>query len=137
MKLLIALLVFAGVVTIGACTTPALPKPDPDQAWIEVSAPPGVQLSAMRHNNQILRDGRYFQVQPQQLQRLLVRVTYDKGGSTLDSQRRCEALISYADFVAGERYKIRARANGWFVTVWLENAQGQRLKNADSVECGK
>ncbi|MDM1708097.1 hypothetical protein [Thiopseudomonas alkaliphila] len=123
------------VLALNACAEP-VPEHDPQLAWIDVVSAPGVRVAAMRLNNQILRDARYFQVAPG-AQRLTVRISYDRGGQGMDSQRRCDAVLEYDAFMAGERYQIKARANGWFVSAWLEDAAGQRLKNFNKAECGK
>lgn len=127
----------AALLLIGcsACAAP-LPEHEPSKAWIDVQAQAGHQLSAQRMDGHKVNDARYFQVTPG-AHKLLVRLIYDRGGSrTGGSQRRCLIDIDYPEFIAGERYSIRALAQGWTVRAWLYNSDGQRIIESRPIRCG-
>ena len=129
--------VIAVLLLIGcsACAAP-LPEHDSSMAWIDVQARAGHQLSAQRMNGHKVNDARYFQVTPGAHQ-LLVRLTYDRGGSRSGgSQRRCLIDIDYPQFIAGERYSIGALAHGWTVRAWLYNSDGERIIESRPIRCG-
>lgn len=123
------------LIACSACAAP-LPEHDPHMAWIDVQTQAGHQLSAQRMDGDKVNDARYFQVSPG-AHKLLIRLTYDRGGSrTGGSQRRCLIEINYPDFVAGERYSIRALAKGWTVRAWLYGSDGQRIIESKPIRCG-
>lgn len=123
------------LITCSACAAP-LPEYDPSMAWIDVQSQAGHQLSAQRTDGAKVNDVRYFQVSPGEHQ-LQMRLTYDRGGDTTDdSQRRCRVNIAYPDFQAGQRYSIRALAQGWTVRAWLYSSDGQRLIESKPIRCG-
>lgn len=123
------------LIACSACAAP-LPEHDPSMARVDMQAQAGHQLSAQRVDGLKVNDARYFQVSPGEHQ-LQVRLTYDRGGSnTGDSQRRCLVDIVYSEFVAGQRYSIRALAKGWTARAWLYSGDGQRLIESKPVRCG-
>lgn len=122
-------------IACSACAAP-LPEHDPNMAWIDVQVQANHRLSAQRMDNVKVDDARYFQVSPGAHQ-LQLRLTYDRGSSNGgDNQRRCQVEIAYPEFVAGQRYSIRALAKGWTVRAWLYNADGQRIMESKPVRCG-
>lgn len=130
-------IITAALLLIGcsACAAP-LPEHAPHMAWIDVQTQAGHQLSAQRMDGDKVNDARYFQVSPG-VHRLQVRLTYDRGGSRTDgSERRCLVEIVYPEFVAGERYSIRALARGWMVRAWLYSSDGQRIIESKPIRCG-
>ena len=80
---------------------------DPAQAWIDLA--PGLQ--AVRVDERMLEDARYFQVPPGRhaLQmRLRFEVAPADTGGAQALPRTCLLELDYAEFNAGQRYRLEA-----------------------------
>lgn len=125
---------------LGGCASP-LPQPDPKQAWVELYAPAGELLMADELDRQRWPDGRYFQVSPGPHD-LQVRFQFEAnrgGGIGLDSEPlllTCEIRLRYADFQAGQRYRIEARSMAMTAQAWLYDEQRQVLARGKVLRCG-
>jgi len=120
---------------ISACSG-ALPEHKSNQALVLVESRSGHHLSAQRQDGKKVADARFFILEPGQ-HKLSVRLSYERGGRTDGvGWRNCRAEINYADFNAAEKYSIRALAKGYTTRVWLQNEQGERLMESQSVKCG-
>lgn len=117
-----------------ACSAP-LPAPQKGMAWISVDPQPGQQMSARRLDNELVQDGRYFQVQPGQ-HALELFLSYPKENVQGDGLRKCEVHIRYPDFMADQQYKVKARTNGWSVRAWLYDDANEKLVESQYVRCG-
>lgn len=116
----------------------ALPGADPRQAWVDLQATPG-QLSAQRLDEQRVEDGRYFQMPPG-AHELRLRYQYESrlGTDAFGEPRwvTCELRVRYADFAAGQRYRVQARPLALKAQAWLYDSQGQVLARGEVLRCG-
>ncbi|OEC33022.1 hypothetical protein SAMN05216600_11167 [Pseudomonas cuatrocienegasensis] len=125
---------------LGGCASP-LPPPDPQQAWVNLYAPAGELLMADRVDRQRWPDGRYFQVSPGPHD-LQVRFQFEvnRGGglgmSSEPLELTCEIRLRYADFKAGQRYRIEARSMAMSAQAWLYDEQRQVLTRGKVLRCG-
>lgn len=114
---------------LGACAGP-LPKHDPGMAWVELYTQPAHTLLAQRLDNQVLRDGRYFQVQPGKHE-LEVRYQYEVPGggglamSDMTEQITCRVWLTYDGFASGQRYRLELRPQLRKSLAVLTDANGQ------------
>jgi hypothetical protein len=125
---------------LGGCASP-LPPPDPQQAWVNLYAPAGELLMADRVDRQRWPDGRYFQVSPGPHD-LQVRFQFEAnggGGLGMNSEPlrlTCEIRLRYADFKAGQQYRIEARSMAMSAQAWLYDEQRQVLARGKVLRCG-
>lgn len=125
---------------LGACAAPVPPR-DPGQAWVELYASAGSLLMADRLDGQRLNDGRYFQVPPG-AHELQARLQFEvNGGGGLDGsyeprQVTCEIRVRYADFVAGQRYRLEARPLAMKAQAWFYDEQRRLLARGKVMRCG-
>lgn|SRR5690554_4749729 len=120
---------------VSACNA-VLPEHEDNKALVLVESRAGHHLSAQRIDGKKVMDGRFFILEPGQ-HKLSVRLSYERGGQIgYSGWRHCLAEIAYANFRATEKYSIRAYAKGYTARVWLQNEQGERLVESQSVPCG-
>jgi hypothetical protein len=123
----------ASLVLLNACASP-VPPHDPGHAWVELSTTASDLLMA--------DDGRYFQVPPgshELLARFQFEVPGGGGGNIMSSepeQRTCEIRVRYADFAAGQRYRLEARPLVSKAQAWLYDDQRNVLARGRVLRCG-
>lgn len=133
-------LLIAAMLLLGACASP-LPKPDPQQAWVDLYAPAGDLLMADRLDRKRWPDGRYFQVAPG-AHELLVRLQFEAsrgGGMGFTSEPlllTCELRLRYDQFAAGQRYRVEARSMAMTAQAWLYDEQRNVLARGKVMRCG-
>lgn len=131
---------FASLLLLGACASP-LPPRDPGQAWVELHASASDLLMADELDGERLDDGRFFQVAPG-AHELVTRFQFDVpggGGWNLMSEpveRTCAIRVRYADFAAGQRYRLEARSLVNSAQAWLYDEQGRVLARGKVLRCG-
>jgi hypothetical protein len=131
----------ASLVLLNACASP-VPPHDPGQAWVELSTTASDLLMADRLDGKRLNDGRYFQVPPgshELLARFQFEVPGGGGGNIMSSepeQRTCEIRVRYADFAAGQRYRLEARPLVSTAQAWLYDEQRTVLARGRVLRCG-
>ncbi len=127
---------------LSACTSTPVPPMDPQQAWVDFATPtPGAKLvMAQRLDGKNLDDGRYFQFPPGSHE-LMVRFDFEvpTGGSLNGfgqmTDRTCFMTVEYANFAAGQRYRLEGRSLGYTPNIRLYNAARQLLAEERSVNC--
>ncbi|HSC85435.1 MAG TPA: hypothetical protein VLC30_17620 [Pseudomonas sp.] len=117
------------------------PHHDPSQAWVELHSAEHEQLQAVQVDTKDLEDDRYFQVSPGQHQ-LQVRYQFQVEPGNIGPQspalpRTCLLTLDFADFAAGQRYRLQAGSHGFRPWAQLYDAQGQRLVRAREGRCGE
>ena len=125
------------LLALGACAGP-LPAHDPQQAWVELQVRAGYTLMAHRLDGMPSRDGRYFQLGPG-AHELQLRFQFEVPGGGVDHEPRqttCLLRVRYADFVAGQRYRIEARPLQYRAQAWLYGEDRQILARAEVLRCG-
>ncbi|MBS7662765.1 hypothetical protein I0D00_12550 [Pseudomonas lalucatii] len=131
----------ASLSLLGACASP-LPPHDPGLAWVELYTPASDLLMADELDGKRLDDGRYFQVSPgshELISRFLFEVPGGGSGSDMMSepiQRTCEIRVRYADFAAGQRYRLEARSIMYNAQAWLYDDQRNVLARGRVLRCG-
>lgn len=135
MRLLFVLLLVAGLT---GCASP-LPVPDPNMAWVDMSAQPSDIFMSDRLDDKRTPDGRFFQVSPG-AHELEARYEFEISSGGLgefgDTQYlRCTMVIRYDDFKAGRRYLFQARSLGFTPQGWLYDEQRNVLARADAEHC--
>ncbi|WP_277373260.1 hypothetical protein [Pseudomonas sp. AA-38] len=135
-----ALLLAPALLMLGACASP-LPKPDPQQAWVELYSSADTLLMADRLDGQRWPDGRYFQVMPGEHE-LQTRFQFEvRGGGALSMQSEplrmtCEITLRYQGFAPGQRYRIVARPLLMKAQAWLYDEQRRMLARGEVKRCG-
>lgn len=134
------LILLAAALLAAGCASP-LPPHDPGQAWVELRSDPGSLLMADRLDDQRLNDGRYFQLPPG-AHDLQVRFQYEiNGGGGMDGmseplQITCQLRLRYANFEAGQRYRVEARPLVMKAQAWLYDGQRNVLARGQVLRCG-
>ncbi|MCF5725588.1 hypothetical protein [Pseudomonas syringae] len=136
------LLLPVAALLLSACTSTPVPPMDPQQAWVDFATPtPGAKLvMAQRLDGKNLDDGRYFQFPPGSHE-LMVRFDFEvpTGGSLNGfgqmTDRTCFMTVEYANFAAGQRYRLEGRSLGYTPNIRLYNAARQLLAEERSVNC--
>ena len=116
-----------------------LPRHDPGQAWIELHEREDGRLEAVRVDGKVLDDDRFFQVPPgrHELQvRLRFEVAAGNTGGNQALPRTCLLTLDYADFAAGQRYRLKAGSRGFRPWAQLQDERGERLAQAREGRCG-
>jgi hypothetical protein len=136
---LLSVPLLAATLSLAACVTP-LPPHDPGQAWIDMQAQPDTQLGADEVDGVDWPDRRYFQVYPG-AHRLQVRFGFEVPGGGLGPSsepiwRTCILEVKYADFAAGERYRLEVRPVAHRAMGRLLTADGTRVARAEMRRCG-
>jgi hypothetical protein len=127
------------LLALGACASP-LPPADPQQAWVDLYTSAGYTLMAHRQDDKQSRDGRYFQVAPG-AHELEVRFQFEVAGggggefSNEPIQMTCHLRFRYADFAAGQRYRIEARPMQYKAQGWLYGEGRQVLARGEVLRC--
>ena len=130
----------SSVLVLSACASP-LPSPDPSQAWVELRSNAGTLLMADRLDGQRLNDGRYFQV-PTGAHELQARLQFEvnsgggQDGISEPRQMTCDIRVRYADFAAGQRYRLEARPLQMKALAWLYDEQRNVLARGQVLRCG-
>lgn len=132
------LALIASLSILAGCSSP-LPKPDPNQAWVDLYATGSDLLMANRLDDKRLNDGRYFQVTPG-AHELEARFQFEvhSGGNIMSEpmQRTCEIRIRYDNFEAGKRYRMEARTAIMSAQAWLYDDQRNVLARSEILRCG-
>lgn len=132
-----SLILLAALALLGACASP-LPTPDPQQAWIEFRTAPGELLMAESVDNRRMNDGRYFQVSPG-AHRLEASYRFEEHIGPLFTSdpvyMLCYLRLEYANFAAGQRYRLEARHQQLRTESWLSDASGKRLAEGQEWHC--
>lgn len=108
--------ILCGVLALtDGCST--LPKPDPNQAWIELQPRKDSSLHAEQVDAKEWTDKRYFEVQPGSHE-LKMRYQFavdptNIGPNSSPLWRDCELSLSFKTFNAGERYQLEAGSLGF------------------------
>ncbi|WP_040260459.1 PA0061/PA0062 family lipoprotein [Pseudomonas massiliensis] len=131
------ILLLAALFSLGGCM--GLPKPDPNQAWVDLHMPKDDSLHAQTVDAQALEDPRYFEVQPGSHE-LTVRyqftVTPDNIGPQAEPlQRDCQLNIKYQGFNAGERYRLEVGSLGFTPWAKLYDEQSRLVGRAQPAGC--
>ena len=116
-----------------------MPRPDPAQAWVELHERQHGRLEAVQVDGQALDDERYFQVPPgrHELQvRLRFEVAPGNTGGDDALPRTCLLTLDYADFAAGQRYRLKAGSRGFRPWAKLQDEHGANLARAREGRCG-
>lgn len=133
-------LLLVGLAILSACAS-SVPPRDPAQAWVELHASAGTLLMASRLDGERLNDGRYFQL-PSGAHELEARFQFEvSSGGGLDGsaeprQITCEIRVRYAEFVAGQRYRLEARPLAMTAQAWLYDEQRNVLARGKVMRCG-
>ena len=135
MRLLFAPLLALGLI---GCAGP-LPAPDPDMAWVELTAQPSDIFMSDQLDGERTPDGRYFQVSPgaHELEaRYEFEISSGGFGDFGDTQYlRCTLVINYDDFQPGRRYLFQARSLGFTPQGWLRDEGNNVLARAEAEHC--
>ncbi len=130
----------SAVLALAACASP-VPPADPSQAWVELRSNAGTLLMADRLDGQRLNDGRYFQV-PVGAHELQARLQFEvnsgggQDGISEPRQVTCDIRVRYADFAAGQRYRLEARPLQMKAQAWLYDEQRNVLARGQVLRCG-
>ncbi|MCY1533957.1 hypothetical protein D9M68_693110 [compost metagenome] len=132
-------LLFTAVLALGGCAW--LPAHDPSQAWIDLYSREPSELLAAKVDGKPLDDPRFFQVSPgaHELQAHL-HFSVDASNIGANSQplpRDCQVLLKYADFSAGQRYRLEAGNIGFRAWSKLYDAQNRLLARGREGRCGE
>lgn len=126
--------------TLAGCSN-WLPRHDPAQAWVDLDAPQASEMRAADVDEQTLEDPRFFQVEPGG-HRLGVRYLFEVGAGNVGAdaaplQRDCRLALEYAEFQAGERYRLAAGATGFRPWARLYDSDGRLLAQAHERGCSR
>ncbi len=111
---------------VAGCST--LPKPDPNQAWIDLQPKADTTLRAEQVDAREWSDKRYFEVQPGSHE-LKVRYQFAVEPTNIGPNsdilwRDCQLNLNFKTFTAGERYQLEAGSLGF--RPWAKLYDGQR-----------
>lgn len=125
--------------SLGGCAM-WMPRPDPNQAWIDLAPHGETELVAVAVDNKPLDDGRYFQVEPGSHQ-LGMRYRFEVGPANVGSDsealpRDCRLTLSYDGFDAGARYRLVAGGYGFRPWARLYDENDRLLAKATERGCG-
>lgn len=131
------ILLLAALLTLTGCM--GLPKPDPNQAWVDLQVPEDNALHAQQVDAQALDDHRYFEVQPGSHE-LTVRYQFTVAPDNIGPQatplsRDCQLNLKYANFNAGERYQLEAGSLGFTPWAKLYDQQRRLVGRAQPAGC--
>lgn len=117
--------------SLGACAGRE-PAPRHDLARVDLGQEAPNQLFARSLDGGKVADLRYFDVSPGRHE-LLVQL--DKSGDDSPAQALCQARVSYADFAAGQHYRLSESTLGSRLVVRLYGADGQPLNDPQPLSC--
>ncbi|WP_263263571.1 hypothetical protein [Pseudomonas sp. RIT-PI-S] len=131
------ILLLGALLTLIGCM--GLPKPDPNQAWVDLQVPEENALRAQQVDAQAWDDHRYFEVQPGSHE-LTVRYLFtvapgNIGPEAAPLSRDCQLNIKYANFNAGERYQLEAGSLGFTPWAKLYDQQRRLVGRAQPAGC--
>nr|WP_234461791.1 hypothetical protein [Stutzerimonas stutzeri] len=117
-----------------------MPKPDPQQAWVELNSNGETHLQAVAVDGQALDDDRYFQVPPGS-RTLEMRYRFEVNGANVGPgssalTRDCRLTLEYDRFRAGARYQLVAGGYGFRPWVRLYDQHRYVLARAEEKGCG-
>lgn len=116
-----------------------LPRHDPNQAWIDLDAGHDNSLKAVQVDEKNWQDTRYFQVTPGSHE-LTVRFQFPVQPSNIGPVaeplwRDCEMRLQFADFDAGQRYRLQAGSAGFSPWAKLYDEQQRVVGQGQSKGC--
>lgn len=122
---------------LGGCAL-WMPRPDPNQAWVDLQPHETTELRAVAVDDKPLRDHRYFQVTPG-THALGMRYSFqvnsaDMGGEQ-PLQRNCKLELQYQDFTAGSRYRLVAGKHGFRPWAKLLDEHDRLLARSEEKGC--
>ncbi|MCQ4298017.1 hypothetical protein NAU58_20785 [Pseudomonas stutzeri] len=117
-----------------------MPKPDPEQAWVDLNPNGETQLQAVAVDGRTLDDPRYFQVPPGS-RKLEMRYRFDVDGANIGPgssalARDCKLALEYDRFTAGARYRLVAGGYGFRPWAKLYDQHQYVLARAEEKGCG-
>ncbi|NBA96983.1 hypothetical protein [Pseudomonas sp. R5(2019)] len=120
-----AMLFICGLLALTGCA--GLPKPDPNQAWVDLEPSQDTTLHAMEVDERAWIDKRYFEVQPGS-HVLTVRYQFPVQPTNIGPVneplwRDCQLDVKYKDFNAGQRYQLQTGSIGFRPWAKLYDAQ--------------
>ncbi|KAF1051662.1 MAG: hypothetical protein GAK43_02301 [Stenotrophomonas maltophilia] len=108
------------------------PAPSAGLARVDLGQEAPNQLFTLALDGQPVHDLRYFDVPPGP-HRLSVQL--DRSGDDSPAQAQCQAMVEYAGFSAGQRYRLAERATGRGLVVRLYDDQGHALGDPLPLHC--
>jgi len=131
-------LALPALLALAGCAGP-LPQPDPNMAWVELTAQPSDISMSDQLDGERTPDGRYFQVSPG-AHELEARYEFEVTGGDFGlfgetHTIRCTLVIRYDDFQPGQRYLFQARSLGFTPQGWLRDDQRNVLVEAEAEHC--
>jgi len=120
------------------CAGP-LPQPDPNMAWVDMTAQTSDIFMSDQLDGKRTPDGRYFQVPPG-AHELEARYEFEVTGGAFGlfgetHTIRCTLVIRYDDFQPGQRYLFQARSLGFTPQGWLRDEQRNVVAEAQAEHC--
>jgi len=117
-----------------------MPKPDPQQAWVDLDPNGQTTLQAVAVDGRTLDDDRFFQVPPGS-RRLEMRYRFDVDGANIGPgssslARDCKLTLEYDQFTAGARYRLVAGGYGFRPWAKLYDQHQYVLARAEEKGCG-
>ncbi|MCY1391985.1 hypothetical protein D3C76_137860 [compost metagenome] len=132
-----AILLVSGLLALASCAI--FPQPDPNQAWVDLTAEPDNSLHAIQVDDRDWGEKNYFQVQPGSHE-LTVRFQFpvqptNIGPTSEPLWRDCQLNVKYADFSAGKRYQLEAGSLGFRPWAMLYDEQGKVVGKGKPAGC--
>lgn len=118
-----------------------MPKPDPNQAWVDLHANQDNSLHAVQVDEHAWQDHRYFEVPPGSHE-LTVRFQFPVSASNIgpDAEplwRDCQMNLVFKDFGAGQRYELEAGNTGFRPWARLYDQQRNLVGKAQPAWCSR
>lgn len=126
-----------GALALAGCA--GMPKPDPNQAWIDLHASQDNSLHAVEVDEHAWSDQRYFEVPPGRHE-LTVRFQFPVAATNIGQDaaplwRDCQMNLVFKDFNAGERYQLEAGSTGFRPWARLYDQQRNLVGKAQPAGC--